>query len=153
MKKILVALLVAALFVPGTGFAKAKKAKVDVPEWAVESERCSGDKDVKNVSLGREAIWVSEDLGSASYAKDSYHAHKHTLVYFCADHNYFRKTPGVGPKGDALTPGFKHGDNWYALGYDAGGNLTVNGIPAIQAPVDYQAKAPKKNKKGKKSKK
>ncbi len=161
MKRILPFLLVVALCLPGAVFAKGKKAKkakgTNVPEWAVESEKCSGDRDVKSVSLGKESIYVSEDLRSASFTKDSVHALRHNLVYYCASDGKFRRTPGMCSCGISLVPSFKHGESWYTLDKDLNGNITINGAPStspvVQEPVKKPVKKAKKAKKAKKSKK
>ena len=150
MKKLLVVLLVAALFVPGTVFAKAKKA--NVPEWAIESEHCAGDKDAANIRLGGEKIYVNEGMSQACFCKCGECKFKHDLYYSCFYCNKNKKTPGVCKCGAPLVPSFKHGDTWHTLNRDANGNMTIDGVSA-QAPAPCAPEAPKKAKKSKKSKK
>lgn len=150
MKRLIPVLLAAALLVPASS---AFAAKVDP---------CSGDKDVKSVSLGKEVVYVSEDMKSASFTKDATHTMKHNLMYYSAQSNFSRRTPGTDKDGNALAPAFKHGDVWHVLSRDENGNLIVDGAAAPETAIapcapctdKKEAKAPaKKGKKGKKAKK
>jgi len=152
-------MLAVALMVPATSAFAAKGAK---KAKKVAIERCSGDKDVKSVSLGKEVVYVSEDLKSASFSKDEKNTLKHNLMYYSAKTEYSRRTPGLDKEGNALVPSFKHGDVWHMLSRDDNGNLIVDGAaaPATEAaiaPADetkQEVKKPvKKAKKAKKSKK
>ncbi|HOT28847.1 MAG TPA: hypothetical protein PLU72_11705 [Candidatus Ozemobacteraceae bacterium] len=148
MKRLLPVLLAAALLVP---VSSAFAAKVDP---------CSGDKDVKSVSLGKEVVYVSADMKSASFTKDATHTLKHDLMYYSAQSNFSRRTPGTDKDGNALAPAFKHGDVWHILSRDENGNLIVDGAAAPETAVAPSAdkkeevkKPAKKAKKGKKAKK
>jgi|GEM_PF-1845240 len=143
---------------------KAKKAKKSrkaskgqLPEWAVESEKCSGDKDVKSISLGKEVVYVSEDLNSASFSKNEIHTLKHNLMYYSPASNTARRTPGVDSNGNVLVPAFKHGETWRTLTKDANGNVIIEGAPPVTTPIitpepTHAKKAKKAKKGGKKAK-
>ncbi|HEY9070330.1 MAG TPA: hypothetical protein VIV61_08720 [Candidatus Ozemobacteraceae bacterium] len=162
MKRLLPVMLAVALLVPASSAFAAKGTK---KAKKVAIERCSGDRDVKSVSLGKEVVYVSEDLKSASFAKDEKHTQKHNLMYYSAKTEYSRRTPGVDKEGNALVPAFKHGDVWHVLSRDENGNLVVDGAAApvadtTVAPADEKkeevkkpAKKAKKSKKAKKAKK
>ncbi|MBF0500342.1 MAG: hypothetical protein HQM09_09420 [Candidatus Riflebacteria bacterium] len=161
MKRLLPVLLAVALLVPGAAMAKGKKVSAKKAKGpAIESEKCSGDKDVKNVSLGKEVVFVSEDLKSASFSKDEKNTLKHNLCYYDAKSGYNRRTPGMSPDGDALVPAFKHGETWHVLSrvndaivVDGGVNPTEAAV-APAAPAGDMIVAPEKkaktSKKGKK---
>ena len=159
MRRLLPILLAVALLFPGAAMAKGKKAKAakaNVPEWAVESEKCSGDRDVKSVSLGKEVVYVNEALNSVSFTKNEMNTLKHNLVYKCPNCDYNKRTPGVCKCGGTLVPSFKHGETWYKLDRDVNGNVLVEGAPAIDpsmAPVPAPEKKVKKAKKARKGKK
>lgn len=146
MKKLLPVLLAVALIVPAGQADAAKTKKV-----AIES--CAGDKDVKSISLGKEVVYTSADKSMVSFTKTAATPVKYHLVYFCADDSYFRKTPGVGPNGHVLVPGFRHGDTWYALSKDENGNPMLTNAPATSAHISDAAPVVKPAKKVKKAKK
>jgi len=155
MKRLLPIMLAVALVVPATSAFAAKSAK---KAKKVAIERCSGDKDVKSVSLGKEVVYVSEDMKSVSFAKDEKNTLKHNLMYYSAKTEYSRRTPGLDKEGNALVPSFKHGDVWHMLSRDENGNLIVDGAaaPATEtaiAPADEKQEVKKPAKKAKKSKK
>lgn len=154
MKRLFPVMLAVALFVPASSAFAAKSSKVAI-------DRCSGDRDVKSVSLGKEVVYVSEDLKSASFTKDEKNTQKHNLMYYSAKTDYSRRSPGLDKEGNPLVPSFKHGDVWHSLTRDENGNMIVDGVAApvdetAVAPIDEQKevkKPAKKAKKGKKSKK
>ena len=166
MKRLLPILIAVALIVPATDAFAAGKAK-KASKKVVDSERCAGDRDVKSVVLGKEIVFVSQDLRMVSFTKTEACTLKHTLVYFNPKSGEFKKTPGMDPTGESLIPGFKHGEVWYPLAKDENGNPTVGNAPAADAtyaPVEgagdminaapaKPAKKAKKDKKGKKGKK
>lgn len=155
MKKLLVVFLVAALFVPGTIFAKATDADD------------SDDMDKPSPSLGREKIYLSEGLNQACFCKCGETKFQHDLYYSCFYCNTHKRTPGVCKCGAPLTPSFKHGTTWHSVSRDDGGFLIVQGMGGNQpqkmsgcpdctpdAKCAYcAAKGAKKAKKSKKSKK
>ncbi|MFZ2958674.1 MAG: hypothetical protein WA705_17430 [Candidatus Ozemobacteraceae bacterium] len=166
MKRLLPVLLALSLMVPGAAMAKDKKVAKKSKAKIVDSEKCSGDKDVKSVNLGKEVVFVSEDLKSASFTKDETHTLKHNLGYYDAKTGFSKRTPGVSPDGEALVPAFKHGEAWHIVSRDANGAIIVDGAapeatiaPAplggdVIAPAPEKVKKPaKKGKKGKKAKK
>ncbi|MBF0406375.1 MAG: hypothetical protein HQM10_03395 [Candidatus Riflebacteria bacterium] len=142
MKRLIPVLLAAALLMPVTSEAKAKKSKKAA------------------LVMGKEVIFVASDLRTASLEKDSVNNVKHSLVYYCPIENSHETAPGVDASGHALIPAFKHGDVWYPLSYDENGKIIVAGNPpvaldaaACPTPCGTEVCEPKKEKKCKVSKK
>lgn len=157
MKRFLPILLGVCLLLPTSAMAakskKAKKAKENVPEWAVESEKCSGDRDVKSVRLGKEVVYLNEGLNIVSFTKAEGTTLKHDLYYSCAKCDFHKRTPGVDAAGDPLVPSFKHGSVWYNVSHDMNGTVVVEGAPAVDPTMEpVAAPAPVKKAKGKKGK-
>lgn len=159
MKRLLPIFLAVALLVPSAVMAKGKKAKrarakENVPEWAVETEKCSGDRDLKSVNLGKEAIYLNEGLNTASFNKSEFTPMKHALVYKCPSCDFYKSTPGSCKDGSDLAPSFKHGETWYKLNRDEAGNVVVEGAPpgapVMASPMDQTVPAKKSGKKGRK---
>lgn len=161
MRRLLPVLLAVALMVPGVAMAKTAKkaAKAKKVVSYVDSDKCQGDKDAPAPKLGKEFVYLSADLKSVAMKKDETHTLKHQVFYYLPDGSYHRSSPGA-KDGQALIPGFKHGEAWHSLSYDANGAMVVDNAAAASTEIapaapaaDMGAPAPVKEKKAKKSKK
>ncbi|MBI3038901.1 hypothetical protein HYY75_07625 [bacterium] len=151
MRRLIPIILVAALFFPGVSIAKGKKshkakARGNTPEWAVETDRCSGDKDMPSAALGKEKIFLNEGMSSASFSKDELHTFKHDLYYSCPTCDVHKRGPGAcSACSGELKASFKHGDTWHVVSRDLNSALVIDGVagappaePAV-APIPSQA--------------